>query len=181
MEKRTQINLGGGKRIFPGFINVDLADFPHIHYRQDVRKLGNFESNSADLIHASHVLEYFDRQEVVDVLKEWKRVLKPGGLLRVAVPDFQALITVYRKVGLEAILGPLYGRMKVNEDYMYHKTVYDFNSLYTLLLDVGFSTIKRYDWRDTDYAEHDDHSQAYWPHMDKENGLLVSLNLEAQK
>jgi len=37
------------------------------------------------------------------------------------------------------------------------------------------------DWRDTDHVNYDDFSQAHLPHMDKVNGLLMSLNLEAVK
>ncbi|HAI38830.1 MAG TPA: methyltransferase, partial [Maribacter sp.] len=39
----------------------------------------------------------------------------------------------------------------------------------------------KYDWRQTEHAKFDDHSQAYIPHMDKENGTLISLNIEAVK
>jgi len=41
--------------------------------------------------------------------------------------------------------------------------------------------VRRYDWRQTLHKDHDDHSQAYIPHMDKENGRLISLNVEAEK
>jgi len=62
-----------------------------------------------------------------------------------------------------------------------HKTIYDFNSLEKVLTDVGFENVREYDWRQTEHAHYDDHSQAYFPHMEKENGLLISLNMEAKK
>ena len=73
--------------------------------------------------------------------------------------------------------------MEINEgkNTLFHKTCYDFNSLKFLLEENGFKNVKLYDWRETDHSEFDDHSQAYFPHMDKENGLLVSLNIECQK
>jgi hypothetical protein len=46
---------------------------------------------------------------------------------------------------------------------------------------AGFTNVRRYDWRQTVHKDHDDFSQAYIPHMDKENGLLISLNVEADK
>jgi hypothetical protein len=65
---------------------------------------------------------------------------------------------------------------------IYHKTVYDFKSLKSLLQKCGFKKIKKYRWQETPpHDQIDDHSQAYFPHMDKENGILVSLNVEAIK
>src|SRR3989441_12587990 len=58
-----------------------------------------FKDESAELVYACHVLEYFDRLEVVDVLREWHRVLAHGGVVRLAVPDFAALAEVYRRGG----------------------------------------------------------------------------------
>ena len=46
---------------------------------------------------------------------------------------------------------------------------------------VGFKDIKRYDWRLTEHSNVDDFSQAYLPHMEKSNGKLMSLNVEAIK
>ena len=61
------------------------------------------------------------------------------------------------------------------------KTTYDYDALKSLLESAGFRDVRRYDWRATEHAAFDDHSQAYLPHMDKDHGLLVSLNVEATK
>lgn len=182
-----KLHLGCWKRHIPGFVHVDLCDLPHIDHRRPVDDLSVFPDGSAELIYASHVFEYFDRVEAVRVLAEWRRVLIPGGILRLAVPDFAALIKVYEMTGdLARVLGPLYGRMAVQtgagaQTIIYHRTVYDFGSLERLLLDNGFTGMHRYDWRQTVHKDYDDHSQAYYPHMDKEHGLLISLNVEATK
>lgn len=180
------IHLGCWTRNIPGFINVDLVDLPHVHYKRGIDDLSIFDNDSADLIYSSHNLEYFDRIEAKKVLKEWNRVLKPGGILRLAVPDFEKLIHVYQLTGdLNKLLGPLYGRMIINtsngEKTIYHKTGYDYTSLKSLLEESGFRNVCRYDWRDTIHKDYDDHSQAYFPHMDKEKGILISLNVEANK
>ncbi len=143
-----------------------------------------FESESAELIYSSHMLEYFDRTEVRRVLDEWKRVLCPGGVLRLGVPDFEALIEVYFQTRkLDMILGPLYGRMEIagTGATIYHKTAYDFASLQQLLEECGFRDVRRYDWRETIHNAVDDHSQSYIPHMDKDHGKHVSLNVECRK
>lgn len=181
-----QLHLGCGERFIPGFVHVDLAEHPHIDEQRDARDLSMFADEQADLIYACHVIEYFDREEIVDVLKEWKRVLKPSGILRLAVPDFRALLKVYEQTGdLTKILGPLYGKREVVGtsplNWIYHKTVYDYESLSRLLESCGYRDIERYDWRETIHKDHDDHSQAYFPHMDKEHGLLISLNVQARR
>ena len=64
---------------------------------------------------------------------------------------------------------------------IYQKTIYNFTALKELLESNGFCDLRRYDWRKTIHKDYDDHSQAYYPHMDKENGILISLNVEATK
>ncbi|GHV06377.1 hypothetical protein AGMMS50229_11080 [Campylobacterota bacterium] len=49
------------------------------------------------------------------------------------------------------------------------------------MTEAGFTNIRRYDWRETEHSGIDDYSQAYIPHMDRENGTLVSLNVECEK
>lgn len=181
-----KLNLGCWHRYIPGFIHVDLCDMEHINYQTSIDNLSMFSDSTASLIYSSHSFEYFNRQEAVDVLKEWRRVLKLGGTLRLAVPDFDSLIEVYKATGkIEKILGPLFGQMEINDGKkdltIYHKTVYSFDSLKKLLEDNGFTNVKRYKWQDTIHKDYDDHSQAYFPHMDKENGKLLSLNVEANK
>ncbi len=180
-----QIHLGCGKRYIPGFVHIDLADFPHIDYRRRIDSLPMFDDETVDLIYCSHALEYFDRIEALLVLAEWYRVLRKGGLMRLAVPDFEALAKVYNTHdhNLDLILGPLYGRMEIegNTELIYHKTIYDFESLKKTLEKAAFVDIRRFEWRDTVHKDFDDYSQAYIPHMDKENGILISLNVEAKK
>ncbi len=181
------LNLGCWHRHIPGWVHIDLCDMPHIDYKASIDDLSMFEDNKVDLIYSSHSLEYFDRQDAEGVLSEWHRALKPGGTLRLAVPNFDALLQVYDKTGdISRILGPLYGRMEIDvpgggKQMLYHKTTYNFDSLKALLEAQGFENVRLYDWQETIHKDYDDHSQAYFPHMDKENGILVSLNIEADK
>lgn len=177
-----KIHLGCGKRHIPDWVHVDLADFPHIDYQHDCRTLPMFEDESADLIYACHLLEYFDWMEVVDVLCEWRRVLKPGGTLRLSVPDFAALVGLYGITGnLADVLGSIYGRWDTGSEVIYHRTVFDIGSLSWTLRLAGYRCIRRWDWRETEHCDIDDFSQSYWPFMEKERGQLLSLNVEAQK
>jgi predicted SAM-dependent methyltransferase len=130
----VKLHLGCGKRDFGSdWIHIDGGTFPHVTHN-DITKL-SFEDESVDLIYASHVLEYFDRDEVIPVLEEWYRVLKVGGKLRLAVPDFEEMAFLYAegKYPLESFLGPLYGKMKMDDVTIYHKTTYDIHSLSRVL------------------------------------------------
>ena len=73
----------------------------------------------------------------------------------------------------------LYGGQKY--DFDFHYNCWDFKSLEKDLLDVGFLKVYRYDWKNTEHFFIDDYSQAHLPHMDKVNGTLMSLNIEAVK
>jgi len=180
--KETKLHLGCGKRNFgPDWIHIDGGNHEHLH-SQDITELP-FEKNSVDLIYASHVLEYFDLEEAGEVLKEWRRALVPDGILRLAVPNFEAMARLYndRSYSLDKFLGPLYGKMPMGDQTIYHKTVYDLESLSNLLTENHFWGTHEYKWEDKDHSHIDDHSQAYLPHMDKENGILISLNVECRK
>ena len=179
-----KFNIGCGWRNFgKDWIHIDGGDYDHLDYK-DITKL-EFDDNSVELIYASHVLEYFDIDEAKNLLQEWRRVLKSGGELRIAVPDFETMSSLYNsnKIKLEDILGPLYGRMNMGNTMIYHKTTYDFESLYNILSGCLYDDIKRYDWRE--YKIHrlnDDHSQAYLNLKDdKKNGTLISLNVTCKK
>jgi predicted SAM-dependent methyltransferase len=107
-------------------------------------------------------------------------ILKPGGTLRLGVPDFGGIVDYYQKTkDLRAVSGMLYG----GQDYMEnnHFWVWDFDTLKKELIQVGFKDVHRYDWRQTDHNHVDDYTQSYLPHMDKEKGTLLSLNVEAIK
>jgi SAM-dependent methyltransferase len=176
----VKLHLGCGKRYIPGFVHIDAIDYPHVDHVTTIDNLSFINDSSVDLIYNCHVLEHFKRRDVGRVLKEWNRVLKPGGTLRVSVPDFQKLCDVYSKYGcIDDVIGPLFGR----QDYLYniHYNIFDLPSLTKQLQIAGFTNIRQFDWRETEHAVVDDFSQAYIPHMDKENGILISLNVECDK
>ena len=85
-----KLNLGCGDKILPGYVNVDVAASrrglkPDVLC--DLHKLTSFEDNTVDEILSVHVVEHFWRWEVVDVLREWVRVLKPGGVMILECPN----------------------------------------------------------------------------------------------
>ena len=177
-----KLHLGCGKRYLEGFIHIDIADFEHIDYKSSINDLNMINDESCDLIYASHVLEYFNKKEADIVLNEWNKKLKKGGILRLAVPNLESLIQIYNQTkSISNILGPLYGKWTVGSEDIYHKTVYDNNTLKAKLEKNGFHDIQKWDWRKELPKNYDDHSRAYFPHMDIESGIHISLNLECTK
>jgi len=175
-----KLHLGCGKRYIEGFFHIDAMPAPHVDHVCAIDNLGFIQSDSVELIYCCHVLEHFKRGEVRRVLTEWFRVLRPGGLLRLSVPDFAQICEIYRQHrDLQLVLGALYG----GQSYLYnvHYNAFDFDSMREVTEEAGFTGLVRYDWRDTEHAGVDDYSQAYIPHMDKENGIQLSLNVECRK
>lgn len=177
-----KVHMGCGPRDFgDGWYNVDAHPHPHV----DSSEIGllTFEENEIDLIYASHFLEYLEPKKAEYLLCRWLHVLKPGGTIRLAVPDFEIMMRLYAcgDYRLSYFLGPIYGEMESDGQTIFHKTGYDFPSLKYILEDVGFVDVRRYNWQETEHSNFDDHSQAYLPHMNKDSGVLISLNVEATK
>ncbi len=86
---KLKLHLACGHDYQDDYINIDLyaPDTAKVDFRHDVRSLP-YEDNSVDEIRAFHIIEHFDFFEGQEVLKEWYRVLKPGGKLYLETPDF---------------------------------------------------------------------------------------------
>lgn len=89
------LNLGCGARFHPAWENVDM--YPHgpgvrIH---DLTKKIPYEDGTFDVVYHSHVLEHFPKQKAPRFLSDCYRVLKPGGVIRVAVPDLESIARLY--------------------------------------------------------------------------------------
>ena len=175
----TKLHLGCGTKHLEGYTNIDIRYLPGVDEVNNIRFLRNYKNNSVDLIYACHVLEHFSRWEYKEVIKRWFEILKPGGVLKLAVPNFNAICSYYVKTGdLKSIMGLLYGGQDYDENY--HYVTFDQNSLFKDLYEIGFNNVQEYNHKITEHSNVDDFSKAYLPHMD-ENGILVSLNIEATK
>jgi len=118
-----KLNLGCGLQFGPSWINIDgsfnavLANYPSlanflekirivdpkwrkwpqgIMWHDIIRKLP-FKNDTIDAIYGSHILEHFCREDAIRILVDIKRVLRPGGILRLIVPDTEELISNYLK------------------------------------------------------------------------------------
>lgn len=176
---KIYIHLGCGPVNSPEFINVDIMPYSHIHYIRKVEDLSIFPDEYADLIYACHILEHISHNRVVDVLKEWCRVLKKGGILRLSVPDFDKLIEVYLSEGkdLDSIIGPLVGGQ--DNPYNYHYSVFNEALLKKLLISAGFKEVR--EWSPDRVELHNFEDWASRPIKRDKKDYFISLNLEAIK
>ena len=146
-----KLNIGAGSTVIEGFTPID-------------RKLGTeafplpYADGSVDEIRASHILEHFTFGDAQKAMEEWSRVLKPGGRIRISVPDVDKVLKDETPNRLFYLMG---GQMHADD---IHKSAYDRNRLTALMHQNGLKQIK--DW--------------YSPNTDSA-ALPISLNLEGVK
>jgi FkbM family methyltransferase len=87
--KNIKLNVGSGGIDWPGYLSVDKYD-KRAQILMDITKL-DFEDGTVDEILASHVFEHLNPYHALDILKDWLRVLKPGGKLAMEMPDLERM------------------------------------------------------------------------------------------
>jgi len=93
--KSVCINLGCGSRIHPDWRNLDVN--PYVEGVESWKASEGIPapSLSVDVVYHSHLLEHLQQEEGEDLIQECLRVLKPGGILRIVVPDLERICTDY--------------------------------------------------------------------------------------
>jgi predicted SAM-dependent methyltransferase len=84
-----RLNWGCGDHTAPGWVNVDIQSGPRIDLSCDIRQGLPLESRSFDYAVSVHALQELAYPDLVPALKELQRVLKPGGVLRLVLPDLK--------------------------------------------------------------------------------------------
>jgi len=183
---QIKIHVGCGQNYIPGWKNIDIFSSVKADLYADLSALP-FDRNSVDELYCCHCLEHCHRATILATLGHWLDILKPGGRLRVAVPDFAACVKWYNETkDLTSIIGLIWGGQTHPKNN--HFIGFDVDTLGEALRKVGFKHVKTYDWRDTDHADFDDYSQAFLPFdpitrkpLSKTHGLLASLNMQGTK
>ena len=172
-----KLHLGCGNKRMEGYINVDIRSNNAVDIVSDLKNL-SFKPSTFDVIYSCAVIEHFGRKEWFNLLKSWTTLLKPGGKIYLSTSDFDAITERYQKTkNLDELLGLLIGGQKY--EYDWHGMVFNFKILKESLEKLGYQDVQRYNWQEFDTGKMgiDDYSQAYIPHMDKENGALMVLNV----
>lgn len=168
-----RLHLGCGPKYLRGWCNVDIAA-PAADVKADSLTLrlppAHFEE-----IYCCHMLEHVFPEETVPLLRRWLAALKPGGVLRLSVPDLRLVLanTVESHAFGKDPNAPLFGdyrRAAAGPDR--HRQTFTVESLTRLLCSAGFSDVQR--WRSDDVSQI--HALADWSSYE-----TISLNLVARK
>jgi len=165
-----RIHLGCGEIDDPRFLNVDARPFRHVHYVTHSPLMPALPAGRADMVYACHIFEHISFIKQMAVLKRWHALLKPGGELRLSVPDFEKLIGLHQRkeLGFRSIQNALMGGQGYPENF--HFALFTADHLTMLLTQAGFSNIRH--WRASE--------QDNWP-RDWSWAEQLSLNLRADK
>lgn len=155
MTDTIKLNVGSGPNPMPGYINLDIKD------GNDACAL-QYEKNSAGEIRASHVLEHISHTKTIDVLRHWFDVLKPGGVVKIAVPNLEYIVERLSQQCEEPLEGYLMGGQSDDDDY--HKAAFTYTKLEQMLRIAGFECVSPWE---SDFADC--------------SAMPVSLNLQAVK
>lgn len=93
-----KLNFGCGTRVADGWINIDFHSGDSKVNRVNLLKGFPYQDASFDVVYSSHVLEHFTPEQALFLLRESYRVLKPGGIIRIVVPDLAGSCKEYLRI-----------------------------------------------------------------------------------
>lgn len=139
-----RLHIGPGHINLQGWVNIDAIQHPHTHIVDHRLELGEFADCSVTEIYACHILEHISHRQIRSVLSHFYAKLREGGVIRVSVPSFDALIELYQlsDKNINSIQYPVMGGQE--DDFNYHKTIYNYDLLKLLLLECGFKSIREW-------------------------------------
>lgn len=147
-----KLNLGCGGVYLPGYVNIDKVAWgsrePDLI--ADVLDLNMYDDGTVDHIHNYGLLEHIPPWNTMRALREWARVLRPGGTIHIEVPDLIFILEGWKSGALEEYLALnyIYGANKsankVYED-QHHLTGFTYSRLASMMSQAGFTDICRVD------------------------------------
>lgn len=189
----VKLHLGCGSNVVPGWENIDKswnvyltrvpaarsllararvlseeqahAVFPPGIVRADIRKGLDYGDGTVEAVYASHLIEHMSRWQGLALLRECRRVLRPGGTIRLATPDLALAVREYEQG--DTRYGPtpadsFMQQLETHRDiegstaqrlirkfvFAPHQWLYDETSLALLFEEAGFTTIERRSYRE---------------------------------
>lgn len=151
-----RLNWGCGEHPEPGWINSDIKDGPGIDVSCDIREGLPLEADTIDYAVSIHALPEIPYTDIVGALRELRRVLKPGGVLRLALPDLDKGIQAYLSEDEDYFLIPDEDARAIGSKFIvqmiwygYSRTLFTYDFTAELLRKAGFTQVTRSDFRTT--------------------------------
>ena len=94
VDGKKKLHIGCGGNIYEGWLNVDIEPQSTSVGYLDASKIFPFESDSFDYVFSEHMFEHLDFEGQVSMLRECYRVLRKGGIMRIATPDLGKILTI---------------------------------------------------------------------------------------
>lgn len=152
-----RLNWGCGGAGAPGWINSDIKHGPAIDISCDVRDGLPLESDSIDYAVSIHALQELPYPDQIPALRELRRVLRPEGVLRLALPNLWKGVEAYRRGDREYFLIPDEHARSLGAKFIvqlvwygYTRTPFIPEFIEELLLDAGFTRVSHVDYRQTE-------------------------------
>lgn len=144
----AKLDICGGRNPLKSgeFLNVDIVPLPKVDLVFDIRGRFPFEESAIAEIFSAATLEHFRRHHQEHILREFFRILQPGGLLRISTPDLEAIARGILEGGDLALINQhLFGKYKSEEteDYDVHRWMFPAGAMMELLRAIGFTAIER--------------------------------------
>lgn len=138
--KGIKLDVGVGDAPAPGYFHADIQYAPGVDIICDARKIP-LADNSVIELRSAHLIEHFPKEEIPDLLKEWYRLVKPNGIIRILVPNFMKVCSqiTNKEIPLELGLLWIYGGHR--DQYDIHHWGYTFEILKYFLSNAGFLDI----------------------------------------
>jgi SAM-dependent methyltransferase len=175
-----RLNWGCGASGEPGWINSDVKEGPGIDLPCDIRDGLPLADDAIDYAVSIHALPEVPYDGLVPVLRELRRVLRPGGVLRLALPDLLKGVEAYRRGDRDYFLIPddemasLGGKLALQLVwYGYSRSLFVPEYAEELLRRAGFDTVHHVGFRET--------ASPYPEIVELDNREAESLFVEAVK
>lgn len=165
--KRTiKLNVGCGTDYKGGWLNIDNNSDENIEkldLNWDLRNPLPYDDNSVDFIFNEHFFEHLTVEEAQKTIKDLMRVLKPGGVMRIAMPDLEWVIDNYLNLPIEKnpVLRKFgFEHVKTRAEWINmsfrwwgHEWLYDWEELERRLGEAGYKNTKRCKMHESTYPE----------------------------
>jgi predicted SAM-dependent methyltransferase len=176
----NRLNWGCGGWPVAGWINSDIAEAEGVDLVCDIREGLPLDEDGMDYIVSIHALPEIPYPDLVPTLRELRRVLKPGGVLRLALPDVDRGVDAYRSGDSDYFLVPDEEWKRIGSKlivqliwYGHSRTLFTHDFVEELLLKAGFARVDRCSFKQT--------AGPYPEIVDLDNRERESLFVEAVK